>query len=108
MPPARTLTTAAAGSPVTVSRTGKYTETMIPSVDAKLATILAVGDPVAYFVCEDSGISDAWIVDPIVTNMIRGGVPCQVCIFLGRYCVRWGRRQMATLVTVCHRVSPLG
>ena len=46
--------------------------------------ILAVGGLVAYFVREDSGISDAWIVDHVVPNMVRGGVPRQVCIVLGR------------------------
>ena len=50
-----------------------YAETMTPFVDAKVAKILAVRDPVAYFVCEDSGISDAWIVDHVVPNMVCGG-----------------------------------
>ena len=61
-----------------------YAETTIPFVDAKVAKILAVGGPVAYFVREDSGITDAWIMDHVVPNMVRGGVPRQVSIVLGR------------------------
>jgi hypothetical protein len=31
-----------------------------------------------------SGISDQWILDYVVPNMVRGGVPRQVCLVLGR------------------------
>ena len=56
----------------------------IPFVNAKVAKILTIGGPVAYFVRANSGITDAWIMDHVVPNMVRGGVPCQVCIVLGR------------------------
>ena len=84
MPPATTLTTAAAGSLVPDPHLETYAKTTITFVDAKVAKILTVGVLVAYFICEDSGISNAWIVDHVVPNMFRDRVPRQVCVVLGR------------------------
>jgi hypothetical protein len=76
-----------------------YADTTIPFVDAKVASALCKGGPVAHVVKEASGITDQWILDYVVPNM-RGGlfcpdpknapevlavaVPVQVCIVLGR------------------------
>ena len=49
-----------------------------------MVKILAIGSPVAYFVCEGSSIRDAWLVNHMVPNMLRGRVQTQVCVFLGR------------------------
>ena len=41
-----------------------------------------------YEVDKDSGISDCWILDYVVPNMFKAGIPHQVCLVLG-HAVLW-------------------
>ena len=61
-----------------------YASTTIPFVDAKAATYLCTGGPVAYLVREESGVTDDWLRDYVVPNMVGYGLPDKVCVVLGR------------------------
>ena len=61
-----------------------YISTDVPYVDAKAAAALCKGGAVVYVVQEASGVTDGWICDHIVPNILRIGVPLQVSIVLGR------------------------
>ena len=61
-----------------------YISADVPYVDAKAAAALCKGGAVVYVVLEASGVTDGWICDHIVPNILRIGVPLQVCVVLGR------------------------
>jgi hypothetical protein len=53
-------------------------------VDAKVAAAMCKGGVIAYEIDPLSGISDNWILDYVVPNMVRHGIPSDVCIVFGR------------------------
>ncbi len=53
-------------------------------MDAKVAAALCKGGVVAYLVDPDSGITDDWILQYVVPNMVQHGIETQVCKVLGR------------------------
>ena len=61
-----------------------YCSTTSPFVDAKAASTLCTGGPVAYLVREESGITDEWLKDHVVPNMVAAGLSSKVCVVLGR------------------------
>jgi len=68
-----------------------YADTTIPHVDAKVAAALCKGGPVVYLVKEESGVTDQWILDYVVPNLLqrqeleaKHRIPRQVCVVLGR------------------------
>ena len=46
--------------------------------------MLCVGGAITYLVCEDSGVSDALVLEQVTPSMHEAGTSCQVCIVLGR------------------------
>ena len=60
-----------------------YADTSIAFVDAKVAAAMCKGGVIAYLVDEMSGITDKWILDHVVPNMVRHGIDEQVCKVLG-------------------------
>ena len=65
-----------------------YADTSIAFVDAKVAAAMCKGGVIAYLVDEMSGITDKWILDHVVPNMVRHGIDEQVCKVLG-HSVLW-------------------
>jgi hypothetical protein len=62
-----------------------YVDTTINYVDAKVAQALAKGGVCVYVVEEASGISDDWICDHVVPNMMAAqDIDRQVCVVFGR------------------------
>ena len=60
-----------------------YADTTISFVDAKAAYILCTVGAEVYLMQEELGITDEWVKDHIVPNMVAAGVPAQVCLVLG-------------------------
>jgi hypothetical protein len=56
-----------------------YADINIPFVDAKVASALCKGGVVEYLVETSSGITDAWILQYVVPNMVRAGMQQQLC-----------------------------
>lgn len=61
-----------------------YADINIPFVDAKVASALCKGGVVEYLVETSSGITDAWILQYVVPNMVRAGMQQQLCLNFGR------------------------
>ena len=61
-----------------------YADTTIAFVDAKVAAAMCKGGVIAYVVDQMSGVTDKWILDHGVPNMVRKGIDEQVCKVLGR------------------------
>jgi len=62
-----------------------YADINIPFVDAKVASALCKGDGVVEYLAETtSGITDAWILQYVVPNMVRAGMQQQLCLNFGR------------------------
>ena len=61
-----------------------YADTTIAFVDAKVAAAMCKGGVIAYVVDQMSGVTDKWILDHVVPNMVRKGIDEQVCKVLGR------------------------
>ena len=61
-----------------------YADVTIPYVDGKVAATLCRGGPIAYLHKDGSGITDEWIRNHVVPNMVGAGVPVAVCTLLGR------------------------
>ena len=53
-------------------------------MNAKAATYLCTGGPVAYLVREESGVTVDRLWDYVVPNMVGYGLPDKVCVVLGR------------------------
>ena len=53
-------------------------------MDAKVAAAMCKGGVIAYEIDPLSGVSDNWILDYVVPNMVRHGIPSEVCIVFGR------------------------
>ena len=47
-----------------------YTDVNLPYIDAKVASVMCKGGAVAYIVNDASGISEEWILEHIVPNMV--------------------------------------
>jgi hypothetical protein len=61
-----------------------YADTSIAYVDAKVAAAMCKGGVIAYLIDEISGVTDAWILEHVVPNMVNHGIDHQVCKVLGR------------------------
>lgn len=61
-----------------------YADTSLAYVDAKVAAALCKGGVIAYLVDPGSGITDEWILQHVVPNLMRHGIELQVCKVLGR------------------------
>jgi hypothetical protein len=61
-----------------------YADTILAYVDAKVAAALCKGGVIAYLVDPGSGITDEWILQHVVPNLMRHGIELQVCKVLGR------------------------
>ena len=59
-------------------------DTNISHVDAKVAAAMCKGRVIAYEIDPLSGVSDNWILDYVVPNMVCRGIPSEVCIVFGR------------------------
>ncbi len=59
-------------------------DTNISHVDAKVAAAMCKGGIIAYKIDPLSGVSDNWILDYVVPNMVGLGIPSEVCIVFGR------------------------
>ena len=51
-----------------------YTNTTIFYVDAKVAASMCKSGAITYVVDEESGVTDEWILDHVVPNMVRSGI----------------------------------
>ena len=72
-------------------------------MDAKTASVLCTGGPVAYVVREDSGIADKWIRDYVVPNMVAAGLSDKVCLVLGR-ALLWKVAKQYLGTKACHLI----
>ena len=55
-----------------------YADTNIAYVDAKVAAAMCKGGKLVYEVDPLSGVTDNWILDNVVPNMVTHGLMCQV------------------------------
>ncbi len=65
-----------------------HADTTIAFVDAKVATAMCKDGVIAYAMDQMSGMTDKWILDHVVPNMVRKGIDEQVCKVLG-HSVLW-------------------
>ena len=49
----------------------KYIDTEMPYVDAKVASVLCLDGHIQYKLLENSGVSDEWLYEHVVTNILH-------------------------------------
>ena len=61
-----------------------YTDVKIAFVDAKVVSAMCKGGAITHAIDDLTGISDNWILEPVVPYMVAHGMNHQVCKVLGR------------------------